>query len=174
MESFAERIARAQLQGELLARVGYAFWQLAECEDAVATYLVTRLKATKGMGQSAGEALMEDARRRTFGSLVSELREAGALESSTQDRLDKLVSERNWLAHRAKRESRGVIFDDVAYRSLSLRLESISDEASSVPKLVGDQMLEYVSSKRVDMSAAEREAARIASSWGYFGGTRTV
>jgi uncharacterized protein YutE (UPF0331/DUF86 family) len=174
MESFAERIARAELLGELLARVGYAFWQLAECEDAVAAYLVTRLKATKGMGQSAGEALMADARRRTFGSLVSELREAGALESSTQDRLDKLVTERNWLAHRAKRESRGIVFDDVAYRNLSLRLESISDEASSVLKLVGDQLLEYVSSKGVDMSAAEREAVRIASSWGYFGGTRTV
>lgn len=117
---------------------------------------------------------MADARRRTLGSLVTELREAGALESSTQDRLDKLVAERNWLAHRAKRESRGIIFDDVAYRNLSLRLESISDEASSVLKLVGDQLLEYVSSTGVDMSAADGEAVRIASSWGYFGGTRTV
>jgi hypothetical protein len=174
MESFAERVGRAELLGELLARVGYAFWQLAECEDAVAVYLVTRLKAKQGMGLGAGEALMADARRRTFGSLVSELREAGTLESSTQARFDKLVTERNWLAHRAKRKSRGIIFDDVVYRKKSLRLESISDEASSVLKLVGDQLLEYISSKGVDMSAAEREAVRIASSWGYFGGTRTV
>lgn len=156
MESFAERVARAELLGELLARVGYAFWQLAEWEDAVAAYPVTRLKATRGMGLGAGEALMEDARRRTFGSLVSELREAGTLESRTQARLDMLVTERNWLAHRAKRESRGIIFDDVAYRKMSLRLESISDEASSVLKLVGNQLLEYISSKGVDMSAAER------------------
>lgn len=174
MENFTERIARAALLGELLARVGDAFWQLAECEDAVAACLVTKLKATKGMGQRAGKALMADARRRTFGSLVSELREAGALESGTQDRLDKLVLERNWLAHRANRESRVIIFDDIAYRNFSLRLEAISDEASSVLKLVGDRLLEYVSSRGVDVSVAEREAVRIASSWGYFGGTRTI
>lgn len=174
MDDFRERVARAELTGELLARVGHSFWQLAECEDAVAAYLVVRLKATQGMGNVAGEALIAEARKRTFGSLVSEMREAGVLEAGAQTRLDQLVAERNWLAHRAKRESRGVIFDDVSYHQLSARLESIADEASSLLRLVGDQMMEYVLSKGLDQSEIERESIRIASSWGYFGGTRTA
>lgn len=174
MDDFNERIAQAKLLGSLLERVGFAFWQLAECEYAVATYLVIKLKATQGMGVGAGEELLAEARKRTFGSLVGELRESRTLEPSTQQRLDNLVHERNWLAHRAKRESRGVIFDDPSYRKLAARLESISDETYAPQGIVADELGTYVLSKGADPTRVEQEFIRIASSWGYMGEQRTV
>lgn len=80
MHSFSEATARAKLLGWLLERVGFAFWQLQECEDAVATHFIIKLKAKQAMGAGAGERLLADARKKTFGSFVSELRQARVLE----------------------------------------------------------------------------------------------
>lgn len=162
-----DRVARSGLLSELLAHVGYAFWQLAECEDAVAHYLVLRLKATRGTGKDAGEALLAEAQGRTFGSLLTELMNAGVLETSLQDRLSALLKERNWLVHRAKRESRGVLFRAPDYERLRARIDAIAEEATTLNTLVAQALEKHVVSLGVDPAYIDREAARLAKSWGY-------
>src|SRR3954470_12887409 len=96
-DPFELRLARADILSALLARVGYTFWQLSECEDTVAHYLVIRLKAARGIGEDVGEQLLSNAQKRTFGSLLGELRDAGVLQASLETRLLALLEERNWL-----------------------------------------------------------------------------
>ena len=94
---------------QLMQLIGYTHWQLAECEDVVAHFLVLRHEATRGMGLEAGEALLTKSRSKTFGALFKSLKQKGGLPSETIDRLAFVVDERNWLAHRSKREFRGVM-----------------------------------------------------------------
>ena len=166
-EDFEARIARAGLLSALLERVGYTFWQLAECEDAVALYLVFRLKAVRGIGLARGNELLDNAQRRTFGSLVHELTEHGVLDPTLESRLAGLLDDRNWLVHRSKRESRGVLFRSADFERLVERLDRIANEASEVQKLVAAATEEYLITQGVDRSQLDAEAARLAQSWGY-------
>ncbi len=166
-DDFEMRMARAGLLTALLERVGYTFWQLSECEDAVAQYLVVRLKATKGMGEEPGTKLLESVRRRTFGSLLKELRDNGVLPPALQGRIEELLEERNWLVHRSKRESRGVLFKSEQFDQLVARLATIADEALAVQKLVAEAIEEYVVGNGVDRAQIETEAARVVREWGW-------
>jgi hypothetical protein len=166
-EDFEFKIAHAGLLAALLQRVGYAFWQLCECEDTAAHYLVIRVKASRGIGAERGEALLSNAQRRTFGSLLHELKEAGVLEARLERRLLALLEERNWLAHRAKRESRGIIYRDQDFDRLVSRLDGIAEEATSLNTLLGRALEEFVVSLGIDPAFIEREAKRLAESWGY-------
>lgn len=167
-EDFELRLARAELLAPLLQRVGYAFWQVSECEDTAAHFLVIRLKASPGIGAEKGEALLSNAQRRTFGSLLHELKDAGVLKPELEKRLLALLEERNWLVHRSKRESRGVLFRDADFDRLVDRLDSIAEEATTLNTLLGRELEDYVVSAGVDRAYIDREAERLAKSWGYF------
>jgi uncharacterized protein YutE (UPF0331/DUF86 family) len=166
-ENFEARIARAGLLSALLERVGYTFWQLAECEDAVAYYLVFRLKATKGIGLARGNELLENAQRRTFGSLIHELTEHGVLDGTVESRLAGLLDDRNWLVHRSKRESRGVLFRSADFERLVARLDRIAAEASAVQKLVVAATEDYLIASGVNRSEIDAAAEKSVQSWGY-------
>lgn len=166
-ESFARRVAQAELLSELLQHVGYAFWQLSECEDTVAHLVTIRLRATVGMGEEQGEALLAAAQRRTFGSLLRELRETQVLAPELERRMLALLEERNWLVHRSKRESRGVLHRGAAFDRLVSRLQSIAEEATAVNALLAAALEAYVVQAGVDPAFIDREAERLARSWGY-------
>jgi hypothetical protein len=166
-EDFDLRVARAGLMSALLAHVGYAFWQLSECEDAVAHLLVLRLKAERGMGEEQGMRLLAEAQRRTFGSLLHELKKASVLEATIEERLFALLTERNWLVHHAKRESRGILFRDDDFDRLVARVDAIAEEATELEKAVAASLEAFVVSTGVDRATIDREATRLARSWGY-------
>jgi uncharacterized protein YutE (UPF0331/DUF86 family) len=166
-DSFESLLARAGLQSALISHVGYAFWQLSECEDAVAHFVTLRLKASRGMGRENGEALLAQTQRRTFGSLLKELQEKHILEQSLEAPLLALLEERNWLVHRSKRESRGVLFRSADFDRLVKRIDAIAEEASSLQLLVGRALEDFVVSCGVDPAFIDQEAARLARSWGY-------
>ncbi|MEO6331690.1 MAG: hypothetical protein ABIP09_03935 [Gemmatimonadaceae bacterium] len=161
------RTAEANLLAALLQRVGYALWQAAECEDTLAHYVVVRLRSVKGIGEVAGLELLRQAQKRTFGSLLKELRGKGVVESDIDRRLVPLLEERNWLVHHAKRESRGALRDPPRFDALVSRLDRLAEEATSINSLLGARLEEFVIQAGADPSAIDREAAKLLSEWGY-------
>jgi hypothetical protein len=161
------RLIQANRLAALLQRVGYALWQIAECEDTVAHYVVLRLHATQGMGEQAGMALLASAQGRTFGNLLSELRNRGVLEGDLEARIGRLVEDRNWLVHRAKRENRGILNDSAAYDALLERLTALADEATDLHILMASRLEAYAIEAGVDSAQIDREAAALRKAWGY-------
>ncbi|HET7550447.1 MAG TPA: hypothetical protein VFK04_04105 [Gemmatimonadaceae bacterium] len=160
--------AQASLLAALLQRVGYALWQAAECEDTLAHYVVTRVRSSRGIGEAGGCALLEQVRKKTFGSLLKELKKAGVLESDLEQRLGPLLDERNWLVHRAKRESRGVLNDLAKLDRLVARLDHLAEEATDLNQILAVRLEEYIVTAGVDRAMIDREAARLIAEWGYF------
>ena len=163
-------LARASLLGSLLQRVGYALWQAAECEDTLTHYVVIKLRASRGVGEAAGNELMEKAQKRTLGHLLQELREKGALKVGLEGRLQVLLEERNWLVHRAKREHRGVLNDMSQLDKLVERLDRLAEEATNLNSLLGSELEEYVVTSGVDRQFIDVEASKLLRAWGYESG----
>ncbi|HEY2852761.1 MAG TPA: hypothetical protein VGJ18_07955 [Gemmatimonadaceae bacterium] len=162
-----ERLEQSQRVAHLLQRVGYALWQLAEVEYAAATHVVVRLRAVKGAGLAMAEPIEAAVHRKTFGQIVSELRDSGMLEERLALRLQALLNDRNWLVHRAKRESRGVIHDAAQYESLVSRLDRIADDALALQKDLAGELEGYVLKLGVSREYIDKEAQRLAREWGY-------
>ena len=159
-----EKPARLEL---LLARVGYAVWQLAECEDSVAGLVLIKLRSARGVGEEAGLKLLAAEQRKTFGQGLSALREANALPGHLQDRADKLVRERNWVVHQAKREHRGALNKPQVFNQLIARLKAIGEEATQLNTLLAKEIEEFAVSSGVDRAQVDAAAAELAASWGY-------
>ena len=165
---FSTVLQRASVLSVVLQRVGYALWQLAECEDAAAHFLVLRAHATLGMGEASGEALLTKARHRTFGSLLTELAKRGIVDGELETRLNHLLKERNWLVHHSKRENRGVINHPDRVASLVARLDKIAEDATELQNELGQAVERFAVESGVDRDLVDREAQELAESWGYY------
>ena len=160
-------LARAEALGALLQAVGYALWQCAECEDSLAHLVIFRLRQSCGVGEKVGGELLAAVHGKTFGQVLREFKEQGILDVALESRLQNLVNERNWLVHRAKRENRGVLNDPAAYEQLAARISALAEDATSLNASIGSQIEEFVVAVGIDRTFIDREAQRIAESWGY-------
>jgi len=167
IDHFALEIARSQVLTQLMARVGFAVWQVAECEDTLAHYVVIRLRESKGVGEEQGRELLAKHQGRTFGQLLGDLRKAGILDPSVEARASKLLAERNWLIHDAKRENRGLPNDLERVGAMTERLDWIADEALALNKILEAELEEIVVASGVDRKRIDEEAAKLRQKWGY-------
>ena len=166
-DPFEIKLEKAQILEQLLARVGYAVWQCAECEYTLATLVVVHLRSARGVGEDAGQKLLAAAERRTFGQALAELRKAGVLPAEVEQRALDLLAERNWVVHRAKRDHRGVLNRASELDKLVQRLDRVGEEALQVNKSLAAELEEFVVRSGVDRSHVDEEAAKVAAAWGY-------
>lgn len=152
---------------QMMARVGYAVWQAAEVEDGLAHFVAIHLRSARGIGKAKGLAVLQKEQGRTFGQLYKELHDADVLPSDLDARLSLLVDDRNWLVHRAKRDSRGVLNDEARYDALMERLGAIGVEATTLNSALEREMEEFIVSSGVDRSTIDAEAAALVKQWGY-------
>jgi hypothetical protein len=160
-------LAQAEALSGLLQAVGYAVWQAAECEDALASWVAIALRPTRGVGEEAAAPILDSVHRRTLGQLFRELENNAVLEPSILSRLKKLIEERNWLVHYAKRETRGVLNNPHQFDRVAGRIKRIGVEAARLQAMLGKKLEDYVHSSGVDPKEIEREAARLQAEWGY-------
>lgn len=158
----AERLAA------LMQQVGFALWQLQELENTAAGYIVVRLRNARGAGVERGAAISTEVERLPLGRLVSDLAQAGVVAPDLASRLKTLLDDRNWLVHRSRREHRGVLSSDAMFAGLLTRLEGIADRALALNKELASEMEEYVVGSGVSRDFIDREAERLARSWGLF------
>jgi len=150
----------------LMQAVGFAVWQLQELETTAVTFAVIRLRATPGMGEDAGRALLEKGERRTLGNVIQELRARGLVSGDVNDDLRDVLNQRNWLVHRARRETRGVLADRARLTDLLTKLEMLSGRAVALQKVLAGEVEAYVVSTGVAQQTVEREAEALAKQWG--------
>ena len=152
----------------LMQSVGFAVWQLQELETSVATYLVIRVHAHRGIGTVPGEQLIKKAEGRTLGSLVTELAKSGVIDGQLSVDLREVLEQRNWLVHRACRENRGILASPKQFSELLVRLEALAHRSLELLKEVASGIENHVLSCGVDRRTIDSEADRLARSWALF------
>ena len=146
-------------------RVGFALWQIQELEAVAAQFFVLVTQATPGMGADAGNLLIDKAERNTFGATVSRIAKAGLLDADLEERLRALLSERNWLVHRSRRDSRNAVRVEAAARKLVFRLHAMAEESNAILKCIGELAEQHVLSIGVPTERIDEIAARLLDEW---------
>lgn len=151
----------------LMNAVGFAVWQCQELENTAASYVVVRLRDSHGVGTAQGEVISREVEKLTFGQLLRELTRAGVVPGELGLRLESLLKERNWLVHRARRETRGALSSQREFARLLDRIRTISDQALALLRELAPVVEDYVVSSGVDRGFIDRESDRLARSWGF-------
>ncbi|MBK1615811.1 hypothetical protein CKO44_20345 [Rubrivivax gelatinosus] len=165
MNELSQQLAKAERLHTITQQVGFALWQLQELEGAAAQYYVLVALATRGMGIEAGNALVEDAQSRTFGSTISKLVKAKHLPGEAESRFQALLKERNWLVHSSRSTSRDAIHNDAACSKLGKRLEAIAEEARLLLKVVAKAAEEHVKRHGVATEKINELAEKTLKAW---------
>ena len=150
----------------LMQAVGFALWELQELERTAADYAVIRVRGHRSMEPERAAALLASAERATFGGALTELEAAGVVPGAMATRLRALLDDRNWLVHRSRAGSRGILADPEAYAQLTERLERMSDRARELLKELAQEFEDYVVAQGVDRAQIDAESARLARAWG--------
>lgn len=115
-------------------QIGFVLWQLQELEGVSARYFVLLAKATRGMGITAGNALLDKAKKNTFGTNIRHITEHGLLSKNLEQRFNHILSERNWLVHRSRADSRDAINSDESMQKLLIRIDAMANETLALLK----------------------------------------
>ena len=134
MSSIEDQITMSERLPVITQQIGFSLWQIQELENVTAQYFVLLVQAEKGMGLNAGDDLIEKALKGTFGTTIRRITDEGLFQPDLKDRFLKLLSERNWLVHRSKADSRSAVHNNNEMDRLLCRLESMSDEALELLK----------------------------------------
>ena len=137
MEDLALKLDKADRLAAITQRIGFALWQIQELEAVSAQYFVLVVQAKKGMGLAAGNALEERAKRKTFGATIHHFAKAILLSSELETRFTHLLSERNWLVHRSRADSRSAVHSDLGMERLVFRLDKMAEESLSLLQEIG-------------------------------------
>ena len=160
-----QKIEAAQRLADLMQRVGFAIWQLQALEHGLASYLVIRVKGTKGMGDKLGNELLDHALKQTLGTTIKELKNAEVIEADLADSLTSILLDRNWLVHKARSEYQGVAFNSNRSAKLLSRVEGITSRCESLIHAISKESRYFVVSQGVDQEQADKLALQIARSW---------
>ena len=156
---------RADRLHAITQRVGFALWQLQELEAVAATYFVLATQAHQGMGLEAGNALEKEAKKKTFGNTIRRMKASGLLGEELGSRFENLLSERNWLVHNSRSDSRNAIHHDtVASRAIS-RIEWIAEEARLLLNEVGANVDIFVKGAGVSEQFIARTTEALLQEW---------
>jgi hypothetical protein len=165
MATVHDQLLKADRLHAVTQRVGFALWQLQELEGASAQYYVLVVHAKRGMGFEAGQALVDKAQSKTFGSTITQLAKAKQLPQEVETRFQTLLKERNWLVHGSRSSSRNAIHDDQACNSLIERLDRIAEEGRMLLKEIGKHAEAFVKKYGVSTQKIEELAAETLDKW---------
>jgi len=165
MDPLIAHLETAERLSEVTQRVGFTLWQLQELEGVAATYFVLLVQATPRMGTEAGEILVARARGKTFGATIRELKTAGLLTSELEQRLHKLLRERNWLVHSSRADSRAAVYSDSELGALLFRLDRVAAEALALLKEIDTLTEKHVMARGVSKRDIDVAAASLLTKW---------
>ncbi len=165
MEDLLSQLEKADRLAAITQQVGFALWQLQELEGVTAHYFVLAAQSKKGMGLDAGNALLDKALKNTFGATIRQMSNARLLSAELQNRFAKLLSERNWLVHKSRADSRSAIHKEVALQRVIKRLDAIADEALLLLKRVGALSDAHVKKHGVTEEYITKKAKEILEHW---------
>ena len=146
-------------------RIGFALWQIQELEGVSAQYFVIVTQAKKGMGEAAGNAFVEKAKKKTFGNTIHNITKQGLLSIELKDRFFDLLSERNWLVHSSRADSRNAIHSDSAMNRLISRIDNMANESLSILKEIGTLTISFVEKHGIAKRDINKKAEELLKQW---------
>lgn len=165
MKKLEKQLEIAERLAMVTQQVGFTLWQLQELEGVSAQYFVLLAQATRGMGLEAGNALEAKAKKRTFGATFQEMKKANLLPNELKKRFENLLSERNWLVHSSRADSRSVIHNDSSMQHLMARLDKMAEESLSLLKAIGTLSEAYVTKLGVTKEYIDRKSQELLKEW---------
>ncbi|CAG4883093.1 conserved protein of unknown function [Georgfuchsia toluolica] len=165
MTTLAEQFEKADRLATVTQSIGFALWQLQELEGVTASYFVLLAQAKKGMGLAEGNDLVEKAQGKTFGTTLHQIAKAGLVSPEIEKRFTKLLSERNWLVHRSRADSRNVIHNGKAMVALLARLEAMADESLALLKFIDAETTAFVQKHGVSMDYVAQVSKQLLEQW---------
>lgn len=165
MEVDRAKLQEADNLAEINQRIGQDLGILQVLEDISAYFFVLSVRASKGMGSPEGYALLEKARKETFGSTLTSMRKAKLLDEELQDQFEHIRRERNWLVHKSLNHRYQAMADHSALLKLMDRLNSIVRAANALMNHLADEAERYVRESGIDPSECAVEADRVRDSW---------
>lgn len=165
MDSIENQLRKADRLSTITQSVGFALWQIQELESCSAQYFVLLAQAQKGMGLAEGDALIEKAQAKTFGSTIRQIVKARLMDSEIETRFTALLAERNWLVHRSRLDSRNAVHDDNAMSLLIARLDALANEATALLKEVGARIETFVRQHGVSAEYIDSMSKQILEQW---------
>lgn len=146
-------------------RIGFAVWQLQDLETVCAKYLMLRTCIKEGITESDYDDLVAKALSKPFGATLRAAAEASVFSGSLQARFKEILSERNWLIHKSRLDSRSAFYSDSAAHDLIQRIDQISagvrDLMIEIDKLVDSDAVE----SGIDLAELSRRTDEMLSIW---------
>ena len=165
MEELRQQIEKADRLAAITKRIGFALWQIQELESVTAQYFVLVVQAKKGMELAAGNALDEKAKKKTFGATIHQVSKAGLLSSELESRFTNLLSERNWLVHRSRADSRSAIHSALEMQRLVVRIDKMAEESLSLLREIGTLSEAHVKKHGVTEEYIDKKAKELLDQW---------
>lgn len=159
------KLEQAEQLSIIAEKIGHTLWQIQELEGVCATYYILMTKATRGMGEEAGNILLKKAKQNTFGSTLRKIKNARLLTTDIEARFDTLLSERNWMVHHSRENSRSAIYNDVKMNTLLDRLQLIADEALLLLKQIAVLAEEHVNKHGIIRQQIEEQVNALLKQW---------
>ncbi len=165
MNSLEQQIEKANRLKLISEKIGFALWQIQKLEGVSAHYFVLLAQSEKGMGLAAGNALVDKLKGKPFGTTVRKIKKEGLLSTELEDRILNLLSERNWLVHRSRADSRNAIHSDLSMQKLVTRLNTMADESLFLLKEIRLLSEAYVKKHGVTEEFIAKKAKELLDQW---------
>ena len=116
---------------ELHKLIGMALWHSQAFEDTLCRFIALILKLPPSRAETEMMEVLESLETKTLGALIAELRKANSSNSVSEfeQRMNRYLTDRNWLVHKSWREHHTDLFNPSALPALFSRLRSIAEES---------------------------------------------
>ncbi|MFZ2656719.1 MAG: hypothetical protein WAX69_17430 [Victivallales bacterium] len=119
---------------DLFKMMGFALWQAQLFEEVLAIHLMHVL--SENLTQEQAAELLEKHYDRTLGQLLDKLKNHCEVKPGFERRLEEFKKERNWLAHRIRREDHTAIYNELKFQELLNRLDLLNEEGKLLANIM--------------------------------------
>lgn len=146
----------------LFQLLGKSVWYLQHLEDALSTSIALKrdIKTRGSISEERANHILASHRKRTLGGSIEVARKAEIFTKIIQERLDEFLLERNWLIHRLIHENGSDMNVNGRREKLLQRIEDFVDEAQSLQRAIGEDLLQFVASQGVSLDWVEAHAQK--------------
>ena len=150
MRESIKKIPANQDEITLYCFVGEALWKTQIVEQAL-NHSIT-LKMNPAETKERADEFLKQNQSYTLGKAIKLAIKKNLYSLSLQDELNAFLKQRNWLVHKAMLESQNDLNTENMKEELFNKIKSISDKAESIQSEIEYDLIDFCSSKGMDMS----------------------
>jgi hypothetical protein len=157
--------AAADRLAQIEQHIGRTLMGLQQLEEALAVYYVMVAHAQRGMGNEAGQALIDGQLRKPLGATVRSMIEENRLTPHLAERFQKLLDERNWLVHHSRKSTRPAVRHAEAADAVLKRLQRLDGESGALLTEVANLSLQFARANGLTQADIDKEQKETLARW---------